>query len=170
MYLSCSKLHIFFSVSPAGNLQDISPPVTPIAVPIQNSSPCIGTSPVINTRSPVLLAHQRSPNLKNQSPSHHNPQRHLTSHDSHSSTPPPPPPPVIPHTSASQTLPSGSTKGHHSEGLHQNSPQVNVLDSSTRLPEDSSLNGIHVLSQSQLHPLQKATLLQVSSCSLLESF
>ena len=162
---------LFLVVSPSNSLQDISPPVTPINVSIQNSSPRIAASPVISTRSPVLLAHQRSPvllahqqspSLQNQSPVQPNPQRHLTTHHGNSSTPPPPPPPLASHTSAAPTPLSGTTtQAHCGDSSIPNSSLRNDVTFS-RLAEDASFNGIHVLSQTQLHPLQQATLLQVS--------
>ena len=128
-------------------------------------SPVISTrSPVLlaHQRSPVLLAHQQSPSLQNQSPVQPNPQRHLTTHHGNSSTPPPPPPPLASHTSAAPTPLSGTTtQAHCGDSSIPNSSLKNDVTFS-RLAEDASFNGIHVLSQTQLHPLQQATLLQVS--------
>ena len=136
-------------------MQDISPPVTPVITVSQSGSPVVSASPVITTRSPVMLPHRSPATMHNQSPVQHNTQRLLPMlHRSSTGTPPPPPPPILPHVSPAHT----AIQVRHTEASPKNS--VRGESSSSKQQESAMFNGLHGFSQSQLHPLQQATLLQ----------
>ena len=135
-------------------MQDISPPVTPVIAVSQSGSPVISASPVITTRSPVMLTHRSPATMHNQSPVQHNTQRLLPMlHRSSTSTPPPPPPPILPQVSPAHT----AVQVRHTDASPKNSVRG---ESSLKQQENATFNGLHGFSQSQLHPLQQATLLQ----------
>ncbi|CAB3998632.1 WW domain-containing adapter with coiled-coil isoform X1 [Paramuricea clavata] len=143
-------------VSPSGSLQDISPPVTPVIAVCQSRSPAVAVSPVITTRSPIMLTHRSPATMHNQSPVQPNAQRLLPMpHRTSTSTPPPPPPPIFPQVSPVQT----AAQVRHTEASPKNSVRAS-MESSSKQQESATFNGLHGFSQSQLHPLQQATLLQ----------
>ena len=147
-------------VSPSGSLQDVSPPVTPVIAVSRSGSPVVVASPVITTRSPVTLTHRSPATMHNQSPVQQNAQRlHPMPPRTLSSTPPPPPPPIFPHVSPAQI----AAQVRHTEASPKNSIR-GTLESSLKQQESTTFNGLRGFSQSQLHPLQQATLLQQVQC------
>jgi hypothetical protein len=111
---------------------------------------------VITTRSPIMLTHRSPATMHNQSPVQPNAQRLLPMpHRTSTSTPPPPPPPIFPQVSPVQT----AAHVRHTEAFPKNSVRT-CMESSSKQQESTTFNGVHGFSQSQLHPLQQATLLQ----------
>ena len=135
-------------------MQDVSPPITPIITVCQSGSPVVVASPVVTTRSPVTLSHRSPATMHSQSPVQQNSQRVLPMPQrTVTSTPPPPPPPIFPQASPAHT----TVQVRHSEASPKNSIRSHPESLSK---QQESINGLHNFSQSQLHPLQQATLLQ----------
>lgn len=151
-------------VSPSGSLQDVSPPVTPVITVSQSGSPAVAASPVITTRSPITLTQHSPAAIHNQSPVLQNAQKLLAvPRRTSTSTPPPPPPPISLHISPVHT----TAQVWHAAASPKSSVRVS-LDGSSTQKENKTFNGLHGFSQSQLHPLQQATLLQqVRNCLLV---
>ena len=151
-------------VSPSGGLQEVSPPVTPAIAVNQSGSPAVVASPVVTTRSPVTLTHRSPATIHNQSPLQQNTQRLLPiPQRTSTNTPPPPPPPIYPQVSPAHT----AAQVRHTEASPKNSIRSHP-ESLSKQQENTTFNGLHNFSQSQLHPLQQATfLLQQVLCYYL---